>query len=151
MICGKDEWGTPQGLFDELDKEFNFTLDPCGSLKRPLKKDIITNDYSAEDGEDGLAMSWEGHNVFVNPPYSGDNIKIWMYKCYQERTKAKVIVLLIPTTKTGTKYFKEYVLNVGAEIRFVTGRVNFVPLEGQKVTQNPLYSMLIVYRNTENN
>ena len=23
-----DEWGTPQELFDELNKRFNFTLDP---------------------------------------------------------------------------------------------------------------------------
>ena len=26
---GKDDWGTPQDLFDALNKEFNFTLDPC--------------------------------------------------------------------------------------------------------------------------
>ena len=24
-----DEWSTPQELFNELDKEFHFTLDPC--------------------------------------------------------------------------------------------------------------------------
>ena len=24
-----DEWGAPQWLFDLLDKEFGFTLDPC--------------------------------------------------------------------------------------------------------------------------
>ncbi len=26
---GKDDWGTPQDLFDALNEEFNFTLDPC--------------------------------------------------------------------------------------------------------------------------
>lgn len=26
---GKDDWGTPQDLFDALNKEFGFTLDPC--------------------------------------------------------------------------------------------------------------------------
>ena len=26
-----NEWSTPQDFFDELDKEFNFTLDPCST------------------------------------------------------------------------------------------------------------------------
>lgn len=26
-----NEWATPQAFFDELDKEFNFTLDPCAT------------------------------------------------------------------------------------------------------------------------
>lgn len=25
----KDDWETPQWLFDDLDSEFHFTLDPC--------------------------------------------------------------------------------------------------------------------------
>ena len=26
-----EEWGTPQGLFNKLNKEFNFTFDICAS------------------------------------------------------------------------------------------------------------------------
>ena len=26
-----NEWATPQYLFDELDREFSFTLDPCAT------------------------------------------------------------------------------------------------------------------------
>ena len=26
-----DDWATPQDLFDALDAEFHFTLDPCSS------------------------------------------------------------------------------------------------------------------------
>lgn len=31
VMCSsqKTEWETPNSLFEELDKEFNFTLDPC--------------------------------------------------------------------------------------------------------------------------
>ena len=28
---GSDEWETPQPLFQALDAEFHFTLDPCAS------------------------------------------------------------------------------------------------------------------------
>lgn len=27
----KDYWETPQALFNELDREFHFTLDPCST------------------------------------------------------------------------------------------------------------------------
>lgn len=26
-----DEWATPQSYFDEINKEFNFNLDPCAT------------------------------------------------------------------------------------------------------------------------
>ena len=95
---------------------------------------------------DGLTLDWCNERVFVNPPYSGSNIKHWMMKCYEERNNADVIVMLLPTTKTGTKYFKEYVLDINVETRFLTGRINFIPLAGQNDNSNPLYSMLIIWR-----
>ncbi len=130
----KNDWGTPSELYNELDDEFHFTLDPC-----PFPKPEW----------DGLQIDWSNENVFVNPPYSGNNIMNWMEKCYKEINKANVIVLLIPTTKTGTKYFKKYVLDIGAEIRFITGRVNFIPLARQNDNSNPLYSMLIIWRKNQ--
>ena len=30
---GNNEWETPQELFDALDKEFHFTLDPCATRR----------------------------------------------------------------------------------------------------------------------
>ena len=32
----KTEWGTPQGLYDMLNDEFNFTLDPCASKENDI-------------------------------------------------------------------------------------------------------------------
>ena len=127
----KDDWGTPEHIYNELDNEFHFTLDPC-----PFPKPEW----------DGLEINWSNERVFVNPPYSGSNIKLWIEKCFNERNNAEVIVMLIPTTKTGTKYFKKYVLDIGAEIRFITGRINFTPLAGQNDNSNPLYSLLIVWK-----
>ena len=142
-MSNKDEWGTPQDFFDELDKEFHFDLDPCSSHKRRLKPaGTITCYYKKEDG---LEQSWGHRRVFVNPPYSGKNIEKWIKKCYDEKDKANVIVLLIPSTKTGTEYFHEYVI-LYAEIRFVKGRINFIPLAGQNDNSNPLYSLLCIFR-----
>ena len=61
---GKDDWGTPQDLFDALNKEFNFTLDPCADDNNHK----CAKYYTIE--QDGLAQSWAGETVFCNPPYS---------------------------------------------------------------------------------
>jgi len=138
----KDEWGTPQELFDELDREFNFTLDPCANLERLLKPGMALYHKWLS----GLFPPWTDHRVFVNPPYSGRNIERWIRKADDESKRCEVIVMLIPVTKTGTKWFKELVLDKDVDMRFLTGRVNFIPLAGQNHNSNPLYSMLLIWR-----
>ena len=49
-----DEWATPQSLFDELNAEFGFNLDPCAT-KENAKCERF---YTAECN--GLAQNWGG-------------------------------------------------------------------------------------------
>lgn len=58
-----DNWATPQDFFDELDREFNFTLDPCATPDNAK----CTKYYTVV--EDGLKQDWQGEVVFCNPPY----------------------------------------------------------------------------------
>lgn len=55
----KDYWETPQNLFNQLNEEFNFTLDPC-STHDNAKCD---KHYTVE--EDGLQMDWGGSQSSV--------------------------------------------------------------------------------------
>lgn len=48
------EWATPQDLFDELDREFHFTLDPCCTHENAKCK----KHYTIEN--DGLMQNWGG-------------------------------------------------------------------------------------------
>ena len=57
-----NEWATPQDFFDELNKEFNFTLDPCATVKTAK----CSKFYTKED--DGLSKCWSNEIVFCNPP-----------------------------------------------------------------------------------
>ena len=80
---GKDDWGTPQDLFDALNKEFGFTLDPCADDNNHK----CAKYYTVE--QDGLAQSWAGETVFCNPPYSRKTKSnagqiAWVEKCYKE-------------------------------------------------------------------
>ena len=49
-----DEWATPQSYFDEINKEFNFSLDPCAT------EDNHKCDKYFTLNENGLEKSWGG-------------------------------------------------------------------------------------------
>jgi site-specific DNA-methyltransferase (adenine-specific) len=128
------EWATPQWLFDELNKEFNFDLDPCSTHENAK----CERHYTKED--DGLSKSWGGR-VFCNPPY-GKEIAKWVKKAYEESSHADV-VMLIPA-RTDTKWFHNYIYGK-AEIRFIKGRLRF----GDGKTDAPFPSMIVIYKNKE--
>ncbi|HXS60809.1 MAG TPA: DNA N-6-adenine-methyltransferase [Candidatus Sulfopaludibacter sp.] len=41
-----DEWRTPQWLFDELNKEFNFDIDLCATKENSKCKNYYTNIFA---------------------------------------------------------------------------------------------------------
>ena len=54
-----DNWATPQDFFNEINKEFDFNLDPCSSDDNH-KCDKY---YTREDA--GLAQNWGGVQGFL--------------------------------------------------------------------------------------
>lgn len=58
-----DEWPTPRSLFDGLDAEFGFSLDPCATKENAKCRKFFTRE------QDGLSQEWSGETVFMNPPY----------------------------------------------------------------------------------
>jgi len=128
-----DEWETPQALFDELDREFGFTLDVC-ALPENAKCDLF---FTPET--DGLSQSWKGHICWMNPPY-GREIGKWVKKAYEESQRGATVVCLLPA-RTDTRWFHDYIYGK-AEIRFLRGRIKFVGAENSA----PFPSMIVIYR-----
>lgn len=128
----KDEWETPQDLFNMLNTEFNFTLDPCATHENAKCQKYYTI------LENGLEKSWLDHRVFCNPPYS--QIKKWVKKCAEEAQKGVTIVMLIPA-RTDTRWFHDFIYNK-AEIRFIKGRLHF----GNSKNNAPFPSMIVIWR-----
>ena len=130
-----DEWETPQDLFNELDKEFKFSLDPCATEKNAKCKVFYTKK------DNGLVRGWHNHTVFCNPPYS--QIAKWVEKAYGETdgdffTK---VIMLIPV-RTDTKWFHKYIYNNEfCEIRFIKGRLKF----GNSKNSAPFPSMVVIF------
>lgn len=129
-----DEWETPQAFFDELNREFQFTLDPCADKYNHKCQAYYTKE------QNGLMQDWEGERVFCNPPY-GREIDKWVKKSfYESRKKNTLVVMLIPA-RTDTKYFHEFIYGK-AEIRFIRGRLKF----GKAKNAAPFPSMVVIFR-----
>lgn len=128
-----DEWSTPQEIFDKLDQEFGFNLDPCASEENHK----CFHYFTAE--QDGLSKNWGGHRVFCNPPYS--KIADWVRKSYEEALKPETIVVMLIPARTDTRYFHDYILH-RSEVRFIRGRLKF----GDSKNCAPFPSMVVVFR-----
>lgn len=129
-----DKWATPQTFFDELNREFDFNLDPCADETNHKCEKYFTEE------ENGLLQDWGGCRVFCNPPY-GSSIKDWVAKCYHEGHKEETLVVLLIPARTDTTYFHDYIEH-RAEIRFVRGRLKF----GNSKTGAPFPSMVVIFR-----
>jgi len=144
------EYETPQWLFDQLNDEFYFTLDPCATKENAKCKKY----YTITDN--GLVKDWGGEIVFVNPPY-GREIGKWVKKAWEEFYSIHpfgfppTIVMLLPA-RTDTKWFHKYIYNQ-AEIKFLKGRLKFKNRtfpsykEGENNESSaPFPSMIVVFK-----
>lgn len=128
-----DEWETPLALFDEYNKEFHFTLDPCSTDENAK----CEKHYTIE--EDGLHNSWENEVVWCNPPYS--NCYEWCLKALAESMFNNATVVMLLPSRTDTKWFHLIVLPF-TEIRFIRGRLRF-----NNSDQNaPFPSLIAIFR-----
>lgn len=101
FTSNSNEWETPKDLFNKLNNEFNFTLDPCSTEFNHK----CNNYFTIKDN--GLEQSWENETVFCNPPY-GKEIYKWVEKCYNEHIKHNITIVLLIPSRTDTRYFHNF-------------------------------------------
>lgn len=111
----RQDYPTPQYLFDILDKEFHFTTDVCANEDNTK---VPVNYLSEED--DALTQSWYGI-CWMNPPYNDK--KKWIIKAYNESLKPGCIVVCLVPARTNTTWWHDYCMK--GEIRFIKGRPIF--------------------------
>lgn len=114
---GRD-WETPPELFDPLEQEFGFTLDPCATPETAKCARYFT------EAEDGLAQDWGTERVFMNPPY-GREIYAWTRKARLSAEAGALVVGLLPVS-SDLAWWHDDVVAAGAEVRYIRGRVRFL-------------------------
>ena len=132
-----EEWSTPQELFDELNKEFHFTLDAAANKENAKCKRYFDKE------KNGLAQSWGGEAVWCNPPY-GRQIGEWMKKALEETKQSGTVAVMLVPARTDTSWFHSFVYH-RAELRFLRGRLRF----GNADNGAPFPSMLAIFRGPE--
>ena len=128
-----DMWATPQDFFDQVNREFQFTVDVCALPENAKVSTFFTPE------KDGLKQEWRGR-CWMNPPY-GRVISQWVKKAHDSAKQGAVVVALLPA-RTDTRWFHEYIYGK-AEVRFLRGRLKF----GGASNCAPFPSMLAIWRN----
>jgi phage N-6-adenine-methyltransferase len=127
----RDDWETPQELFNQLHAEFQFTVDVAASPENAKCARYFTR------ADDGLRQDWSGV-AWMNPPYSA--ISTWMAKAYEPAKAGTTVVCLVPA-RTDTRWWHTWV-GPYAEYRFLPGRVQFVGAESGA----PFPSVVVVFK-----
>jgi site-specific DNA-methyltransferase (adenine-specific) len=113
------EWTTPPEIFDPLNAEFRFTLDPCATAANAKCQRFFT------EQDNGLAMAWTTERVFMNPPY-GREIYAWTEKALFESMRGALVVGLLPAS-TDLEWWHRDIIGCAEELelRWIRGRVRF--------------------------
>lgn len=142
FTSNSEEWETPQWLFDELNKEFYFSLDVCASTYNFKCHHYFDKEIN------GLTEKWHyWGSCWMNPPY-GRDIGIWIEKACVESCLGATVVCLLPA-RTDTRYFHQFIWDTdnhrplrGVEVRFLKGRLKF----GGAKNSAPFPSMIVIFR-----
>lgn len=128
-----EEWGTPQELFNRLNKEFNFTIDICASKENTKCPKYYTKE------EDALKQEWGGV-IWMNPPY-GRQIGNWVKKAKEIARQGKATVVCLLPARTDTAWWHDYVMKAN-EIRLIRGRLKFGDGKGSA----PFPSAIVIFK-----
>ena len=100
---------TPKSIWENLSKEFNFTVDACASHKNHLLPKYWTKDNSALD------KNWDNEIVYCHPMYD-----IYIPKFIKKAIESKCITVFLLPASTNAEYFHKYLYKKqNVDIRFL--------------------------------
>lgn len=103
---GNDNFQTPQYIFDQLNKIFNFTHDiACCTFNKLCEKG-----FCYDLGQDALKASWGGvERAYCNPPFSQKSE--WIKKAHDEVLSGNcpLCVMVLPILGMSTNAWHDYV------------------------------------------
>lgn len=104
----KEDWETPDELFEQYNRKYNFTLDVCADSKNHKCERYFTKE------QDALKQNWDGERCWCNPPY-GRAISGFVKKAAESKA---LTVMLIPA-RTDTKWFHIYIYICSTLLNFL--------------------------------
>jgi site-specific DNA-methyltransferase (adenine-specific) len=122
---GKDDWETPDWLFQEWHKKYHFILDAAANK---VNHKVPRWFGPGGEQENALTTKWplmQG-NIWLNPPYSKQLQKQFVRKAWAESENQWYSVVCLLPARTDTKLFHEVIQPHAKVIHFLPGRIKFV-------------------------
>ena len=120
-IGATQTWITPKWILDALGP---FDLDPCAAYPRPWNCAEINFTW------DGLGRSWEGHRVFLNPPFHRYQVADWVKMLARHGCGTALL-----HARTEAEWF-EPVWKAATAILFLADRLYFHHPDGRRAAAN---------------
>lgn len=125
VSTGKDDYPTPQDLWDTLNDEFDFCLDAAASAENTkcfdyfsMHDDALSKAWMCEYGGPGECAVW------CNPPYGRGVMEAWVsYGLMMSDLYNVTVVMLVPVA-IDTNWWLTYAMKAD-EVRFIKGRPRF--------------------------
>lgn len=131
FTSAREDWETPDELYDKYNRRYHFTVDVCADEKNHKCARYFTKD------QDGLKQNWDGERCWCNPPY-GKAVAEFVKKAVESKA---LTVMLIPA-RTDTMWFHTYIY-MRYPVEFIKGRITF---KGAKHNA-PFPSMIVIVDN----
>lgn len=126
----KDDWGTPQELFNELNQRFKFFIDLAATKKNTKCKLFY---------KDSLVRTWPKKRVgWLNPPFS-------KAEQFFEKAKGHKLVAIYKASNLETQLWQDTILPNASWVCFLRGRTNYVVAKGEAKNGVPFNSAIIGY------
>ena len=125
-----DEWYTPSDLIEVVHNFYGIggiDLDPCSS--EAAQKVVKALDYF-DKNTNCLDMEWEG-NVWLNPPYSGQNVRLitaYAIAQYEAKKTEGMEILILVNNCTDTAWFQAL---CAYPVVFTSSRLKFWRQDGE--------------------
>lgn len=149
----RDAYSTPQVIFLPMHKEFRFDIDACAVKATAKVPFYFGPDHEDPEYRDALSIDWseflfgvsmdQPPTIWMNPPYSFPLIEQFMRKAYEESLKGCTVVCLV-CPSTCSNWWHDYAMK--GEIRYIRGRINFIPPPGVKASTNSKDSVFVIFR-----
>lgn len=139
-VKGNDNFRTPQNLYNQLDRIFNFTLDAaCTTEDCKCPRGLYY-----DKGLNALNCSWRRERVFCNPPFSQK--AEFIEKAYNEviNGDCPVCVMVLPSNCQDSKAFQKFIKK-NFFFETLSGRVAFIDPEKKQPMKGNNSGTTIVY------
>lgn len=140
----KQDWATPQYLFDYFNDKYCFQLDAAATEENSKCERFISPE------NDSLSINWaeaypDVHAIWLNPPY-GRGVGKWMEHCYTMSLRGHQLIAALVMARTDTKWWHEYCMKAQT-IYLIKGRIRFIGSDGIAGNSAPAPSAVVVWRN----